>query len=156
MYKESNAYDLTLFEDRTSPIKEIKTASGQKKKPKIKASPAKLIASCMLVVAISLAFIYSQTQLTVLSAGISDANKQLQELQNDQTRLEIQIEKKMNSQNLEEYAVSQLGLTKPQQYQIKYVKLRDSNTIQAAEKTEKGLLDKIKEAIANFMEYLKG
>ena len=110
----------------------------------------------MLVVAISLAFIYSQTQLTVLSAGISDANKQLEELQNDQTRLEIQIEKKMNSQNLEEYAVSQLGLTKPQQYQIDYVKLRDSNTIQAGEKTEKGLLDKIKEAITNFMEYLKG
>jgi cell division septal protein FtsQ len=140
--RDNAAYDLSLFESKEDreerkvaeePAKRVKTATKSKIKT---ASAARWVAMGLFIVLSLVAIMLCNVQLTALNEEISTAQTKLGSAQSDEIRLNMQLESRMALDNIENYAVNQMGLQKASQYQITYVHMTDKDKVDVMPKNE--------------------
>lgn len=129
-YDGNAAYDLSRFERKTVTQLPVK---NEEKKPKVKIMPFISTFLCVAIaVTITAMMMLSRVELNELTTKISSTNKQLNQLKNENVRLQLQAETKISLSTVEEYAINVLGMKKLQRYQIEYVNLTDRDEVEIA------------------------
>lgn len=169
MAGRAQAYDFSLFEanyDNTVPVREPRREQPVRKprenvvelpqkelernaRPKLRPLRAVIaVAAFCGFLALAAAMVYSQEQLAVLTEQINSATQQLEESQSLEVQLNMQAAQKMNGSQVENYAVSQLGMSKITSGQVTYVNVAQQDKGTVVRSTDGGSpLDKVLSAI---------
>lgn len=164
-FKERNeAYDISLFEqnaentkadnirknkkkDNLLPMPKGKffTKANAKRRAKQIAVGVTFSAAAVSMIAI---MIVGQVQLTELNQQISNANQTLAEQQSVYTQTEMKVEAKLSTAVVEEYAKTNLGMSKADSYQKTYIALSNGDKAQVVQENSGNLLESITNAIS--------
>lgn len=127
------AYDLSLFENRERKVKsvpkELPKALPQSRLRVAAVALGRIFVGAMVGL-ILCAGIFSRVKLNETVYQIGKANSMLAELQNDYTRLNMQLDSKVSIKSIEEYATGTLGLNRAEKYQISYITLSGDDKIE--------------------------
>lgn len=132
--RESVAYE--QYEERF-PVPEeqkrnLRVAPTSRRRKKARVRPSLL--GCFVVVAIAAVYILvCQMQLTQLSAEVGEQNDTLNELAAENVSLTTKQINSVNLDEVEEYAVNNLGMVKMDNSQIEYVELTNPDTVTVAD-----------------------
>ena len=125
MQQRSNlAYDLERFENRAPVITKVST--GKEKT----LSPFKTILVAVLFVAMFSTVPYGKLIVNELNMQYSTANAELNELKSEGIRMQSELESKVSLKTIEEIAVTEYGMVKPDNSQVGYIKLNGENKIE--------------------------
>ena len=92
------------------------------------------VMGCVMVLAVTAVYIlFCQMQLTELSAAVGEQNDRLNELSAENVSLTTKQMNSMNMDEVEEYAVNNLGMVKMDNSQIEYVELTNPDTVTVAD-----------------------
>ena len=128
MTTKTAAYDLSIFEDR--PVKSSVEQVKEPKKQKVLGFSAKgILVMGLIVTALTFLMIYGRVALTETTAEVTRAKQTLSTIENENIRLQMEIDRKMSLSNIEEYAVTQLNMGKVEQYQIETVSIGQNEEI---------------------------
>ena len=132
--RESVAYE--QFEERFPAKQEqqrsLRVAPTPRRRRKTGLRPGVL--ACILVLAVTAAYIlYCQMQLTELSALVGEQSDTLNELKAENVSLTTKKANSMDMDEIEQYAVNNLGMVKLDNSQIEYVELTNPDTVTVAE-----------------------
>ena len=72
---------------------------------------------------VALAIVYRYAMINNMNMETIQLQKQLAEIENMNAQLQLNAEKSLNLSEVEKYASENLGLQKPQNYQIEYIKV---------------------------------
>lgn len=92
--------------------------------------------------------IHGQVQLTELNQQISNASTALSDQESLYTQLQMKIDSKLSTDKVEQYAESQLGMTKADSYQKEYIKLSDGDKAEVSGDQSSNIFESIAQAIA--------
>lgn len=122
------AYDLSLFEEveRQPKIEEVKLPKKQKV---LNMSPLKMLSLGAVVVALVSILLYSNVMLSEITAEVNAAASTLEDLNNEYTRLEMELNRKMSIGAIEEYATETLNMSKIEQYQVEMVSINSNDEV---------------------------
>ena len=122
------AYDLSLFEEveRQPKIEEVKLPKKQKV---LNMSPLKMLTLGTIVVAMVGALLYSNVMLAEITADVNAAANTLEDLNNEYTRLEMELNRKMSISAIEEYATETLNMSKIEQYQVEMISINNNDEV---------------------------
>lgn len=122
------AYDLSLFEEveRQPKIEEVKLPKKQKV---LNMSPLKMLTLGAVIVAMVGALLYSNVMLTEITADVNAATGVLEDLDNEYTRLEMELNRKMSISTIEEYATEVLNMSKIEQYQVEMISINNNDEV---------------------------
>ena len=153
MSKQTNlAYDLSRFEDREP---KEKVTIRLKRGSRDAGSAPKFIAAAMLTGVLLGCVVFSKVENTQLHNDIRTENQTIKVLQDENVRMQSEIESKSALSNVENYAENVLGLQKLDKSQIEYIKLENDNVVEIPEVKE-DLFTRIKNAAIEFWEYISG
>lgn len=108
----------------------------------------------LTAIAIIAAIIYNNVILTELTAEIQAAKAELEMLESENRRMQVEFESKVSLRNIEEVASETLGMAKIESYQVEYVDLCGGDQVRVAQKTEPGVFEKIRMWADSILEYL--
>lgn len=154
------AYDLSGFVAKTEEQhdEELKTRSLhliKSRRQEKTVAPLKIIIGAMITILIASIMIYSQAVLTEITAETNSYESKIQELMNEHTRLEGELEASTSIKAIEESAESRLGLSKIDSSQIEYVNLTDSDEVIVTKTGGKYVVNELWNDITEFLaEYL--
>lgn len=123
--------------------------------PPKRGSVVKILFGAGSALLILFSFIYGKVETDKMSRQISDANTKYENVRSENVRLQSELESKMTLKNIEEYAVSVLGLRKLDNSQIEYVQTQTDDVVEIPEE-EKSIFVKIKNKIDEIVEYIFG
>lgn len=89
----------------------------------------KMIASAMLVLLFLGVFLYSNVRLNELDYEIDNVSRDIAIIQSENKRLQMQLNGMASLDSVEKYAVNQLGMSKVENYQKKYITLEKEDSI---------------------------
>ncbi len=155
------AYDLSLFEvdEELERKKEKKREEKQNIKITEKKAVARngnafaMVAAAVVCIAIAFAILYSKVQLSDYTAMISEVKTELEVEQRENSRLNAELDSMVTLDNVENIAMSQLGLQKTQNSQINFVTLNIEKMTEVAE-TDTNIFVSIKDWFYDVLEYL--
>jgi len=165
-YENRNAaYDLNLFKDSTAK-KLPEQREDRKRRNKVvsipekqlyqnrirKHSPLKLLVgglSGAVITVIVATIIVGQVQLTELTQQISETQKALTVSQSTYTQLQMGIQSKLSTAEIEAYAENNLGMTKAENAQKEFVSLSEGDKAELSSDANKNFFQKIIEAITS-------
>ena len=110
--------------------KVLKTKKQQKSNNKAK---IKIVFWVLLVFACGLTLIFRYAQITEMNYKLLKTNNQFNEIRNENSRLKVEIEKKLDLQTIKETAESKLGMQKPDRYQVIRVSVPKTDFTQVAD-----------------------
>lgn len=138
---QNAAYDLDLFKDNTAkklPKKEAETKNRKDDKVvtipqeeifkirKRRHNPFKLFvggASAAVATVIIATIIVGQVQLTELNQKVITARQTLEDAQSEYTQLQMAVQSKLSTSEIEKYAEQRLGMSKAENAQKEFVSL---------------------------------
>ncbi len=132
------AYDLQRFEEqtpKTSPKLTVRTAQRT-------VHPVKIVMVAVLALLMGFTLLYSQVVITELNSQIAAKQEELNTLQAENVRMQTELEGKMSLTEIEEKAVGEYGMVKPDNSQVSYVKLEQENKLEAT-KPEENIFEQI-------------
>lgn len=140
-YNENVAYDLSRFERREITRLPVKKA----KKKRLNVSISSFLSTAFLVVlalSVTAMMIFSRVELTELTAQINKAEKELNQLKNENIKLNIEAESQISLSKVEEYAKNVLGMKKLQNYQVEYVCLTQQDKVEIKARDKDSIFNK--------------
>ena len=125
--KEDSIYEEFLNE----PVAQPKKQKEPKKQvvPKGKNKVKKKVLLGVLSFSIALTIVYRYAMLNNMSMENIKLKKELAELNNVNAQLQLKAEQSVNLSYVEQYAQENLGLQKPQNYQIEYINVNKQDLI---------------------------
>ena len=107
------------------------------------------------IIAMMLMVVHSYVQLNEFSTRAYKMRIELDTLKNEEARLRADFEQKMNLNEVEDYAVGHLGMTKPLREQIGYLDSSGSDNVEVLteEKESERVLAKIGDGLSLVLEY---
>ena len=109
--------------------------------------PAKILSMALVILAIVFASLYGRVQIAQLNAQINETTARLEELTSEKVRMEAELDGQMSLSRVEEIALDELGMVKPDNSQVTYLKVQQANKIQTTEKS-RSLIDIISDFFA--------
>jgi len=153
MMRDNIAYNFDMFD----PQAQQKAPDLQLIKPQaIKNAFSLRTTALIIMITLALGFsIYNRAILNEISNDIAYQTKQLNTLKLENDRLTAELNAKVSMRNIEEYATAELGMSKPEPYQMNYIKLSQQDK---AEVLSTGIHENLLSGITNlfnsFMEYV--
>lgn len=152
----SEAYDLSLFEERPAKVVQLKPnkkmQKAQQRKNAIQSflntMATLLVASS--VIAIMGLMITSRVKLTEMDSMISQRQQQLVVLQSENTRLTDELASKTSTKNVDDYASNTLGMQKVEPSQIEYIQAASGDKTVLSDNQDKSVLETVGLAISKF------
>lgn len=105
----------------------------------------------LLVIAVTSALLYTRVQLTECTQKVESANETYTSLEAEGTRMSLELEGKVSLKNAEDYASSELGMTKMDNKSVEYLRLTQENKIEVPNEPQKGLWESIQEFFVNLL-----
>lgn len=87
----------------------------------------KLVFSILLAFTAGLTIMYRYAVITQLNYKVNSAYEEYNNLKNKNVKLKAEIESQIDLQKVKEYAQSELGMQKPDKYQVVYVNIPSSD-----------------------------
>lgn len=157
--RTSVAYDLSLF-DTSAKRKEQQTPE---KKPELRVAtssvakagkPVALVIIAAVTLIVFIMFLYSKATLSEINLRISNETQTLQSVQNINTALSNQLSGSVSLDNVEQYAVNELGMQKINASQERYVEMNTGTMTETAEKNGDNIFVDIQDWFNGILEYL--
>lgn len=157
--RTSAAYDLSLF-DTSAKRKEQQTPE---KKPELKIAtssvakagkPVAVAVIAAVFLAVFIMFLYSKATLSEVNLRISNETQALQSAQNINTALNNQLSGSVSLDNVEQYAVNELGMQKISSAQEKYVEMNTGTMAETAKSDDDNIFVGIQNWFNGILEYL--
>jgi len=83
----------------------------------------KMVAGILLLFSLGLIVMYRYALIAEINFKISSKEKQYEELKNENSRLKVAIENETNLSKITQVAQNELGMQKPDKYQIVYIEV---------------------------------
>lgn len=156
--RTSTAYDMYLFD--TSKRKEQQTPE---KKPELKVATSSVAKSGRPVavavigavfLAVFVMFLYSKAALSEVNLKISNETQALSDAQSINTALSNQLSGSVSLENVEQYAVSELGMQKVSASQERYVEMNTGNMTETAKNDNGNIFVTVQDWFNGILEYL--
>lgn len=156
--RTSMAYDMSLFD--TSKRKEQQTPE---KKPELKVATSSVAKSGRPVavavigavfLAVFVMFLYSKAALSEVNLKISNETQALSDAQSINTALSNQLSGSVSLENVEQYAVSELGMQKVSASQERYVEMNTGNMTETAKNDNDNIFVTVQDWFNGILEYL--
>lgn len=134
-----------------------------KKKPELKVAtssvakagkPVALVVIAAVTLTVFIMFLYSKATLSEVNLRISNETQALQSAQNINTALNNQLSGSVSLDNVEQYAVSKLGMQKINASQERYVEMNTGTMTESAEKNSDNIFVDIQNWFNGILEYL--
>lgn len=137
-------------EPKAQPRPQVTVIQGSKQKAKqlliIGVRPMKIVLTSLLLGMIASVCFCCKAVLTETVSEISQATQDLEVLQSENIRLNMELEAMVSLKNIEEVATEQLGLSKLEKYQVTYVTLDEGERVVTTQGEQSfRLFDQIKE-----------
>ncbi len=160
----SVAYDISLFETTAERLEEQKRVPRRRhnvvslpeedliKNSRAKRGPAKIFTGVLLgaIITATVAFIiHGQVQLTELNQKINNAAADLSDQESLYTQLQMKVDSKLSTAEVEEYAESKLGMSKADSYQKEYISLSQGDKAEVAQEEGSNIFESIAQAFAS-------
>lgn len=118
---------------------------------------AKNIIMGIVVFALAVGLVLNYLSLNKVSRDLRNANKEYEQLVNEEKTLNYEITKQVSFSNIEQLAGDRLGMVKVEPYQIQYINFNEEDSITAAslEEDNNGLVDNLVASFNILVEYLK-
>lgn len=100
-------------------VEKPKTVTKKNVKPKVK----RRVFMGTVAFGVALAIVYRYAMINNMNMETIQLQRQLAEIENMNAQLQLNAEKSLNLSEVEKYASETLGLQKPQNYQIEYIKV---------------------------------
>jgi len=97
--------------------------------------PAKILAVALVILAIVFSSLYGRVQIAELNDDINVAAARLEELNSEKVRMEAELDGQMSLSRVEEIALEELGMVKPDNSQVTYLQIEQANKIQTTEQS---------------------
>ena len=158
--RQSEAYDLSLFEERPAKVVALKPnkklIQARKRQEKMQMVLNTVVTLCIAALAVAVlgTMIASRVRLTEMESAITEREQQLVILKSENTRLTDDLARKMSAKSVEEYAVSVLGMQKADTNQIAYVTVESGDKAEVAQEEEGSFWASIAGAIGDFFTQL--
>jgi hypothetical protein len=153
--RENLAYDLSLFEPKEKvPFKrqtKVKIVPNPKTKHISILTMFKWSVLTAVVVLSIVSILLSNVKLITLTNQVNTAQTAYSNAKSAETMLNLQLESRMSLGNVQNYAVTKLGLQKVQSYQIVYINLASSDKVVVNTHNSNEFLD----FFNNILEYFK-
>ena len=149
---------MSLFD--TSKRKEQQTPE---KKPELKVATSSVAKSGRPVavavigavfLAVFVMFLYSQAALSEVNLKISNETQALSDAQSINTALSNQLSGSVSLENVEQYAVSELGMQKVSASQERYVEMNTGNMTETAKNDNDNIFVTVQDWFNGILEYL--
>lgn len=156
--RTSTAYAMSLFD--TSKRKEQQTPE---KKPELKVATSSVAKSGRPVavavigavfLAVFVMFLYSKAALSEVNLKISNETQALSDAQSINTALSNQLSGSVSLENVEQYAVSELGMQKVSASQERYVEMNTGNMTETAKNDNDNIFVTVQDWFNGILEYL--
>lgn len=156
--RTSTAYDMSLFD--MSKRKEQQTPE---KKPELKVATSSVAKSGRPVavaiigavfLAVFVMFLYSKAALSEVNLKISNETQALSDAQSINTALSNQLSGSVSLENVEQYAVSELGMQKVSASQERYVEMNTGNMTETAKNDNDNIFVTVQDWFNGILEYL--
>ncbi|MGN0697589.1 MAG: hypothetical protein ACI4JV_02420 [Ruminiclostridium sp.] len=156
--RTSTAYDMSLFD--TAKRKEQQTPE---KKPELKVATSSVAKTGKPVVvavigavflAVFIMFLYSKATLSEVNLKISNETQALSDAQSINTALSNQLSGSVSLENVEQYAVSELGMQKVSASQERYVEMNTGTMTETAKNNDDNIFVVIQDWFNGILEYL--
>lgn len=152
------AYDLSLFEPKTDkvPLRGGEENAGSKSKaarPRSTIRPLQAMrwtAGAIVLVAALGSIMVCNVQNTKLNDQVASMKTKLAAAQADEVRLNMQLQSRASLGNVQNYAVSRLGMQKTSTYQIQYIHLTDKDKV-VVQKSQQGILSRLYNWILEYL-----
>ena len=156
MASGSQAYDLSRYEPKVVEQPKVRVVKrAQPVKSVYGVRPITLVMVAMIVVSVTALLLYNNALIAEVSAEITSATAELEQLENENARLNRELDAKMSNEAIAETAVNELGLSKLENYQVAYVNLSSQDVVTAKNSGGTGIFAIIGQVITKIQEYLK-
>lgn len=101
------------------------------------------------------AMLYSNVQQLQLTSEIAAKQKEYNDMQSENVRMQTELAGKASNKNVQEYAENVLGMHVLSPAQVEYIQIQTDDVVELPEE-EQSLLVKVKTAFDSFTEYMRG
>lgn len=116
-------------------------------------SPFKVILTCAFVGVLLFSVIYCKAETNNLYSNIAEANAELTISNSENVRMQTEIDGRLSTKKVEEYAENVLGLEKINKSQIQYVQIQEENVVDIPNENN-NIFVQIKDWFNNLVEYI--
>ena len=115
---------------KTAPKTTAKKAAQKKQVKSINWAPVKTTLASAVFFVLLFSVLYSNAQMTQLTADIAQRREELVELKSEYDYLDSLMQTNASARIVESYATSELGLIRIDSNQIEYIVLQDEDTLE--------------------------
>ena len=157
---DNSALDLSLFEEpeelravdagsQENIVYDINKERRQRRWANVNPLEALAVTAISVMVIVSVAaIIHGQAELTELNHKITSAQSTLGELSSTYTQVQMSVENKLGPSVIEEYAKTELGMTKTASAQKEFISFSEGDKAVVASDGETGFFEKLRTAFA--------
>lgn len=119
----------------------------------------KLLVGAAGVFAVAIALLCVNAAIIEKSSVVNDMQTQLNELTEQNNHIKLELEKNLDLNRIEDIAINELGMKRPDNYQVVYVNVEQNNYAEVMQKDDGAFafsskLSTIGSGVSRFMEYL--
>lgn len=163
----SSAVEYDIFEDiRTARIQKDKEREDKRrqlekqKEAYYKKLRNRLVCAIMVVFAIACTILYRNTMIIQAVSTVDALTSQLNDIKNTNTKRELQLERSLDLNYVEEVATRKLGMKRPDKFQTVYVDVTQDNYAEvmmpsSVDNSFHGAFSVITDGMSNVLEYLQ-
>ena len=155
----SEAYDLSLFEERPARLKVVKPSKKAIKEQRRRRRVQSVIntAVTMLVVTAVCAvvglMIFNRVQITEINDQIIQKQEELDILESETIRLSNELASQTSAEQVDAYAAAN-GMQKIDSYQVQYITVDAGDKLEVMDDGEKGLFETVAAGITDFFHWV--
>ncbi len=157
-------YDFSRFDTsepgrkkkKHSDLRVVTTPARQRRVVQMRKFAARMVASVVLLVGLTLAMLYSRAVLATVNEDIGVKTSELNTLNSEYTRLQTELDAKISLRNIEEYASANLGMAKVEQGQVQYVNIEQGESVTLYNTSgENNIFQRVKQWFSEIIGYIQ-
>ncbi len=127
---------------------------------KIRRGSLRLISNVLLLCLVAFAILFRYSTIVERDHQLETLKEEYNAIADENKRLQVEIDSALNLSNVEQIAMNELGMAKPEKYQTVYVDIKGDDYVEVAEETEeepaegKQFYATIIQTLGNVLEYL--
>lgn len=161
-YNGTSAYKIDEIEYGTRPSAQESIAKRQQLRQSKRAAFLKRVRICAtftLIFGIAFGILFTNAVIIEKASTVNDMQNQLTELTEANNQIMLDIERNLDLNKIEEIAINELGMKRPDKYQIVYVNVEQSDYAEVSQSEDESSVfaatfGAIGSTIGQFMEYI--
>lgn len=126
MYDGTSAYQLD-YDRQQQEVEENSRVKRQMARKRKFARRVKLMCCLAVVFALACGVLYGNARIIQASARVSELQAELEKVTEENTQKRLELEKSLDLKKVEEIAINELGMKRPEKYQIVYVDVQQND-----------------------------